>query len=287
MRSQSTLPRTPLPNVRHGVTLVELLVVVAIIGLLMAVLMPAVMAARSAARQTQCKNKLKQIGYALQLYHNMARTFPMGNVPRRYWTFQTMLLPFLEQEALYRKANFAAPDCFKANQAMGGLGVPSERIVAYECPSDPRVGLKWTSPTYGVYATGSYFGVIGTAIKKKDGMLFSGGTVRLEDVLDGTSTTLFVGERGQIENLVWGWWSCGSGDNVGSGDADNLLTTKNGLTAGGPEHVHGRHFWSLHEGGGANFVYVDGSVRFLTYQIDFTTFQSLSTRAGHEVVGEY
>jgi len=272
----------------RGFTLVELLVVIAIIGLLIALLLPAVQAAREAARRANCTNNLKQMGLALHNYHSALRCFPIGNVYGTYWTFQTLLLPMLEQEPLYDQADFGAQTCFLYNAAAPNMkGVPAVALPVICCPSDPRAGHLWYDPyiygfDYGYYAVGSYFGVIGTQRTANDGTLFSNSRTGFSDVRDGTSNTLLVGERGTADDLLMGWWACGAGYD-GTGDGDNLLTTELGLTPGDKDVAHWYHFWSYHPGG-ANFLFVDGSVQFLSYTIDYQTFKDLSTRAGGEIV---
>jgi prepilin-type N-terminal cleavage/methylation domain-containing protein/prepilin-type processing-associated H-X9-DG protein len=278
----------------RGFTLVELLVVITIIGILIALLLPAVQAAREAARSIQCRNNLKQLGLALHQYHTALKAFPIGNVgpPGQlgcrnggtWWTFQTMTLPYLEKQGLYTLIDFQKySTCFDHVMAQPGkIGAPSHQVDLFNCPSDPKAGQLWTDTYWGSYATGNYFGVMGTTQTAGNGMLFSNSFVTLSDVTDGTSNTLFVGERGAVGDCQYGWWGCGAGDNC-TGDGDNLLHTEFGLTQGGQETPHRFHFWSYHPGG-AYFLLVDGSVQYLTYNIDYHLFQALSTRAGREAV---
>ena len=100
---------------RRGFTLIELLVVIAIIAILVALLLPAVQQAREAARRSSCKNQLKQLGLALQNYHDTHTVFPIGaglagtsatgSARRAPWT--VLILPFLEENAVYDEFNFS------------------------------------------------------------------------------------------------------------------------------------------------------------------------------------
>src|SRR3954462_4179630 len=88
---------------RVGFTLVELLVVIAIIGILIALLLPAVQSAREAARRTQCNNNLKQLGLALNSYHDANKYYPMGSMlpDTNYGPSAIVhLLPYVEQDSL-------------------------------------------------------------------------------------------------------------------------------------------------------------------------------------------
>lgn len=269
-------------------TLIELLVVIAIIAVLVALLLPAVQQAREAARRTQCRNALKQYGIALHNYHEAHQVFPIGNVGNRFWTFQSMLLPFLDQVALFERCNFNYPGtCFNSNVAAGptktaaGISLP-----IFGCPSDTNSGKVYSDPFTGLIASGNYQGVMGTSSTNGTGLLYSNSRTAFRDVVDGTSNTFAMGERGIPDDLYWGFFLCGFGNVNGVGDGDNLNTTKFGFGPGLPDGNHNLHFWSYHAGGG-HFQMADGSVRFVSYSINFTTYQSLSTRKGGEVIGEF
>jgi prepilin-type N-terminal cleavage/methylation domain-containing protein len=151
-------------SLRRGFTLVELLVVIAIIGILVALLLPAIQAAREAARRTQCVNNLKQIGVALQNFHDTHKKFPCGapDDDTDEWGWGTYLLGFAEQQALYDQL-MADPARFYPVPRMGGgangvnidtmpghsvnadaggppgvtgQGVALEVLAMYVCPSD-------------------------------------------------------------------------------------------------------------------------------------------------------
>ena len=187
---------------RKAFTLIELLVVIAIIAILIALLLPAVQQAREAARRTQCKNNLKQIGLALHNYHDTFKMFPQcdywgagpvgAKVPRNY-TWITMILPYVEQTAIYNAVNFSLPAW---NQQVGGKNFQSLRLSGFECPSDPGFGgggnrhdLGWTN----------YVGCEGYDWWNRPGSVLSGvfnlnTHTRIEMIKDGTSNTLAVME---------------------------------------------------------------------------------------------
>jgi prepilin-type N-terminal cleavage/methylation domain-containing protein len=291
MRQEKQLRKEPLMSHgtrRRAFTLIELLVVVAIIAVLIALLLPAVQQARESARRTQCKNNLKQYGIALHNYHETFHFFPIGNVGGKYWTFQAMILPHLEQTALYKKCNFDYWNtCFKWNVVAGPANsAVGKSLPIYGCPSDPYSGKVYNSPSTGPVASGSYLGVMGTTSTNGTGLLFSNSSTSIRHVNDGTSNTFAMGERGIPKDLYWGFFLCGYGDPLGKGDGDNVLTTKFGLGPGAPDGLHNLHFWTYHTGG-AHFQLADGSVRFVSNSIDFKLFQALSTVNGREVIGDF
>jgi prepilin-type N-terminal cleavage/methylation domain-containing protein/prepilin-type processing-associated H-X9-DG protein len=127
---------------RPGFTLIELLVVIAIIAVLIALLLPAVQAAREAARRAQCVNNLKQVGIALHNYHSALDTLPPGQLEGTNWcdwSAHTMLLPYLEQSAVYNAINFSGWEV-GASPALPGYpaNTTAQRVAlnVFLCPSD-------------------------------------------------------------------------------------------------------------------------------------------------------
>jgi len=280
---------------KPGFTLVELLVVIAIIGTLMGLLLPAVSSVREAGRRVQCQNNLKQYGLALQAYHNDYGTFPVGNfapnLPYSYaggwWGFQARLLPYLEAKNIYVLCNFRYQGtCFDwiAIQPRGmnpAVMIPS----ISKCPDDPKKDSVYDAGRSGKYGCTNYLGVMGTSATANDGILLHGGynsAISLTKVTDGASHTIIMGERG-ISNELYGWPYCGAGDELNSGNGDNLMSTHLGLSSGSADGTHDYHFWSYHPNM-SQFIWADGSGRPLTYDIDYKVFQALSTRAGGDSV---
>lgn len=276
---------------QRAFTLVELLVVIAIIGVLIALMLPAVQGARESARRSQCGNNLRQLALALHQFEAANRVFPKGVELLRGWTFQARALPYLEQNARYDQIDWDAKDCWQANVDAGGHGIPSQPLPVMNCPSDPLAGSLYDDGEWGFYAKGSYMGVTGSRpMLSYDGMLYVNSTVRMAECTDGASNTLLVGERGVINDdhdRPWlGRWCCSFGTIAvfNSGEGDNLLSTARGLQPPGDDEDPAMHFWSHHPTG-SNFVYADGSLHQLAYDIDQKVLDALATRAGGEVIG--
>ena len=268
-----------------GFTLVELLVVIAIIGILVSLLLPAIQAAREAGRRAQCQNNLRQYGLALHNFHDTHRVFPIGNVSGRFWTFQSMVLPQLEQAPVFQLINYNYNgDCFQFGASCtlqndpGNFAMPCDR-----CPSDPLAGsiCETNAATIGRHGCTNYLGSMGTSSTNNDGVLYSNSRVGMNLITDGTSNTLLMGERGLPTDLYWGWSFCGAGYDA-SGDGDNQLSTRLPFGKGINDGNHNLHYWSYHPGG-AGMLFADGSQRFLTYSIDFAIYQAISTRSTGEI----
>jgi prepilin-type N-terminal cleavage/methylation domain-containing protein/prepilin-type processing-associated H-X9-DG protein len=337
---------------RHrGFTLIELLVVIAIIGVLVGLLLPAVQKVRESANRTKCANNLKQQGLALHMYHDNEKVFPsaLNNDFYVYWHWSWMakILPYVEQGNLYRQADDWAhitttPVHYPYPQPNGtngfahwspwggyvfGLSQPgpnpalAKEVPLFLCPSEPGVQVADlvipNGPTLAM-AHSDYLGVSGTNYKTLDGILASNQSISVSDILDGTSNTVLVGERGSSDSLTYGVWFAGCGqldsylppgdDQRGSADVvlgtRELNTKQNGyadvdVCPAGPYQFRAPgqikddtgkintecdqfHFWSRHPGG-ANFLLADGSVRFLLYGVD-NIMPALGTYAGREPV---
>jgi prepilin-type N-terminal cleavage/methylation domain-containing protein len=222
------------PRLRQAFTLVELLVVIAIIGVLVALLLPAVQSAREAARRMNCVNNERQIGIALQNFHDTFGTFPPGGITNGACcstqsgpTWTIFILPYIEQQALYDRY-----DQTQANEHANNAFLRIQFVKPYSCPDDPLI-KKTMVPASGPgqtanlqYMTGSYRAMAGVTdglgwFDAECGRIYplnqrgvlhsmsdakyptpfpSGyspppyGRERIANITDGTSNTLMIGE---------------------------------------------------------------------------------------------
>ena len=291
---------------RAGFTLVELLVVVAIVAILIGLLLAAVQKVRAAAARADCANRLRQVALAAQLHHDARQHFPTGRVPLRTspkpgeWTgsgWPTQLLPYLEQDALYRTIGpaFAATIDITQNPPHIGFVTP---VKAFACPADGRLPQPNTASAYGYQvASTDFLAVAGTRLARRDGIYFNDSRVRVADITDGTSNTLAFGERPPDDGFNLGWWYAGYGLDtngtfeflMGVAEPDPVPVTlppcgvpamSYGPASGFADRCAPFHFWSPHPGG-AHFALADGSVRFVSYDAA-PLLPALATRAGGE-----
>ena len=250
-------------RLRKGFTLIELLVVIAIIAVLIALLLPAVQAAREAARRSQCVNNLKQIGLALHNYHSTTNVFPMGatqspkngpgdiNTSWASWSAQALLLPYVEQTALYNAANFSwginpfGDPCYNVNST-----VSNSQVSAFICPSDPNTGSNNNNNYYCSIGTSTWGQTnCGGGSSPPNAPCQTSGTTGmftyfkaygLKDCTDGSSNTVAFSEgltSKQNTQTYVGNAITGVSDPGGTGVYDALVPYKNGaagnaITAG-------------------------------------------------------
>ncbi len=292
-------------RVRSGFTLIELLVVIAIIAILVALLLPAVQQAREAARRSSCKNNLKQLGVALHNYHDTHNVFPPafarsiqpdGSAPSGGWGWGVMLLPFIEQPGLY--------DALRPNtepfHEIVAADTPGEAqrillqtpINTYRCPSDTGAPINNQRANYG---TSNYIGIWGAHVDAGlhtgagNGCMFFNSRIGFRDILDGTSNVLVLGERAFVNNPPRMPWRGGIYAGVNNPAGAGWGSTMRGVWDSPAFRLNGTDPWafsSLHKGG-AQFVLGDGSVRFISENINGLTYQILAQRASGEVVGEF
>lgn len=295
-------------SIRAGFSLLELLVVYAMLAILFGLLLSAVQSARASASRLRCLNNLKQQALATHLYHSTYERFPSGlkkNVPygQQYVGWQTYLLPFVERQAVWEHALRS----FSAGERFWMPTTPVGTVInLYGCPNDDRLGENHLRPGGATrVALTSYLGVSGLNLRDRSGIFYADSETRLTDILDGSSSTIMIGERPPSPGprFDYGWWYGGLGQN-GTGSADLVLGASELNWAGnGPTdpfcppgpyvYSSGRrsnscdifHFWSLHANG-ANFAFADGSVRFLTYSAD-QVMPALATRNGQESVSPF
>ncbi|HYH64970.1 MAG TPA: DUF1559 domain-containing protein [Urbifossiella sp.] len=285
---------------RRAFTLIELLVVIAIVAVLVGLLLPAVQKVREAAARLRCQNNLKQIGLGLHGYESAHGRFPPGyrdtrpdTAPGPGWGWAVFILPFVEQPALHARID---PHTTLPG---GGSDTPTPTadtltaLPVYRCPSDPGPA---TNANYDGHATASYRGVgwgrpktgpgpkglMITDLADPNGTLFRNSRVRVADVADGLSGTLFVTEVCLDERRDrWGgvWAGATRKDSYGLWISGAFWAVDEG-----PFRLNGPDKWaacSPHPGG-VGVLLGDGSARLVRDAADPRVPADLATRAGGE-----
>ena len=295
---------------RRAFTLIELLVVIAIIAILIALLVPAVQKVREAAARMTCSNNLKQMTLGLHNMHSVRGSFPEAGVKSNELGFHVYLLPFIEQEGLYKLFNLNTAGAYTIN---GRREHGQVKVAVYHCPSSMRfkpdngtAGLhvghppEYEPPTTGTapYTT-HYYGVLGPkgtnpATGQPYRWLNSGGhggfamqgvfqqekRTRIAEITDGTSSSIMLAEMSWTDpsGTRYRSWIRGCHNSGACSSARNVNIAIN--TPGIATFVD-IAFGSQHTGG-AMFGMADGSVHFIRQSINLGVYKSLASRDGGE-----
>ncbi|MCH5377798.1 MAG: DUF1559 domain-containing protein [Planctomycetes bacterium] len=299
----------------------------------MALLLPAIQAAREAARRAECTNNLKQFGVAMHNYHDTYGALPMGvvsttrtggygNIGR--WSWSAYLLPYVEQEALYREIRIYGVDknWWTYNQAVNNGTVRSmmeKKITAYRCPSDDGKDLNADrdKDSFAV-ARSNYIAVnssnelatfsgpvvvSGSTVQGADGLFVCNESHPLADILDGTSNTVMIGERcttwfsanGNQRNC---WAACVFGQNNENPAINRGMADTHGCFMRAINHRLNNNrcrqaFMSRHPGG-AMLCFADGKVRFVSENVNWNNIpgadsvaERLAAIADGEAIGNF
>jgi prepilin-type N-terminal cleavage/methylation domain-containing protein len=324
---------------RNAFTLIELLVVIAIIAILVGLLLPAVQKVREAASRMRCANHLKQIGIGLHNYESTYHTFPPGFVSTVTgtwsgngndavsesgpgWSFFASLLPFVEQDNLFRSIHQDLPISAPQNAA-----ARSTVVGIYRCPSDsgPSHVTAWMAPANGgtpMPATAgsltdlagcSYVGCLGggnpadapayTAMYEQspfNGMFHRNQGVKVGDIPDGLSNTIGIGER--MTSFAPNGWAgvipgaatvysqaqaAKLGQAVGATARPAITQVSVHVRSSGPNAPNASPgaFFGPHNNA-CNFLNMDGSTRMIPSTISVDNFRALAGRNDGRLITE-
>ena len=312
---------------RHsrGFTLIELLVVIAIIAILIALLLPAVQQAREAARRTQCKNNLKQLGLAMHNYHDTYGSLPIADVNGASTpvSAHARLLPYIEQSSLYALVDFNVPYNHVNNTVARNTELQAFRCPSDPTTLPGSIGGRnnyyWNAGNVVVMYSAGAAGQPDT-----NGIVFHNRKIRFNDITDGLSNSAAMAEKltgdgnngissPKTDTFQPGTYPnnaneatqhCNAVDvtdlskqgysNVGgpwlqqyhSTNQYNHILAPNGRSCMFPPGRIATTSNSQHVGG-VQILMCDGSVRFISENLDLNTWRNLGSINGGEVLGEF
>ena len=305
---------------RKAFTLVELLVVVAILGVLLSLLLPAVQVAREAGRRASCQNNLRQLGLALHSFHGVYRVLPAsgwttagsGNPQGKFVGWRSLALPYLEEASLQQAYNFNLNWWEGGNVAVGLVSidtfrcpsVPERKEVLSAVAKPPRPAITFPrslAPTDYEAIMGVQSSVdpvrYATQATNRSAM-YRNSRVKMTQILDGTAKTILIVEcaarplvyRGRHvqSNLAndqgQGWIDSEGPFSVDGSNEDGSLQGQGlATTPWAMNATNENEPYSFHAAG-SNTLFADGHVSFLAETIPLEVFAAFCTRAGGETV---
>jgi prepilin-type N-terminal cleavage/methylation domain-containing protein/prepilin-type processing-associated H-X9-DG protein len=313
---------------RNAFTLIELLVVIAIIGILIGLLLPAVQKVREAAARLQSSNNLHQIGVSMHAHHDALSHFPSGYIANTRhasanpatldappgWGWGMQLLPYMEQDNLYKQLRQDLPAWDPVNAALVRTqvkvfinpGAPNQGATMFVRTETGSVLAEWGRSHYVVnngqdeswaYLRHDLSGLTGT------GPFFRNSKTRTADVKDGLSQTVFVGEHTTVSDKTW----VGVHPDAACCPIDptrhpftecdgpaTLVMCHSGPAPGEPGVVHPPSFPTCHVcqmyapwAGGGQVLFGDGHVQFIPTNINLNTWAALSSMNMGDVPGDF
>ena len=258
--------RSPV-NQRNGFSLLELLVILALLALLIGMLLTAVQRVREAANRAQCQNNLKQICLALHNIHDAYKAFPpiAGPFPgnaKNYGTLFYHILPFIEQDNVWKQS-----ENFVWNKGTYSIAIP-----VYLCPSDASA-----PPNH------KYKDWLATSNYGANWLVFGTGGGRFATITDGLSNTIGFAERYQMCHdtpCAWGYPGLYYWAPVFAYFSQGKFQVQPAAEQCDPAVPQ-----SVHPGG-IPVAMLDGSTRHLSLNISPQTWWHACTPSGGEVLGE-
>jgi prepilin-type N-terminal cleavage/methylation domain-containing protein len=295
---------------RRAFTLLELVVVLAIIGTLMALLLPAVQAVREATRRLQCQQNLKQIALALHSYHEACRSFPYGVNAAWGHSWSAHVLPFVEQTAVADLVPWSEAGWWRGTDRNSRMlqQLVRMQIPLFRCPSQGEPLTSDINEMSDRYVT-NYLACAGGDATHDNlgpgGMGQSNGMfraaqfnrnpqrpARLQSVADGTSQTLMISESSFIVNEEEGCWICDrfylyhpnadSGD--GSDFSEALGSTFYPINLQGQDEQQRESAFSSYHPAGVNGAFADGSTHFFHDSVDLAIWRAHGSMRQREVL---
>lgn len=306
-------------KLRAGFTLIELLVVIAIISLLMALLLPAIQKVRAAADKMVCASNMRQQGIALHHFHNDYNVFPAsgwtkvgpGNPAGKYVGWRAVLTPYIEQDNIRKQYDLNVHWWQNPNLTLAATPIkiylcpstPDRAVVTSAVAKSPRPAMTFTLPPaptdyeaiMGVQASINPT-LYGTASANRS-VMFRDSAIPLPRIYDGSHLTIIVVEcaarpltyrgrvqRADIPNDQGICWADSEGAfSLDGANEDGSLTGQGPVLT--PKAINATNYnepYSFHSQG-ANFLFADGHVQFLSERINLEVFAALCTRQAGEV----